>query len=215
VVETLGSGADLVAKLVLLTLESLELEQADATSVEVVKVDASKVDTLDTLLELLELLLGLLPLDLLALLLDATLLAVLGLLGKTLSLGGLELLLACLTLVLLLACLSSLGGGEAVLLLLDLLAAGEKLLTLLLEASLGTLESGNLGLLAVLVKSGVNVLGSDVQSLRKTRQLRANNLGRGALQTLDGTIRSLGRASGRAGRIICSTLLNASNTLGL
>lgn len=56
---------------------------------------------------------------------------------------------------------------------------------LLVSASLSTLKSGKLGLLAILVEGRVNILASDVQSLGETSELRTNDLGRGALEALN------------------------------
>ncbi|KAI7197809.1 hypothetical protein KC363_g92 [Hortaea werneckii] len=103
VVDPLPSSLELVRHLVLLALQSLKLEQADATRVQLVNVNTGNVNTLDSALELLELLLRLFALHALAFGLDPTLITILSFLRETLGLSGLQLLLLQLALLLLLA----------------------------------------------------------------------------------------------------------------
>lgn len=185
VVKSLGGESQLLAHLVLLLFKSLKLDLTDTTSVEVVDVEAVDIDTLDTLLELFELTLHFLSLDLFLLLSNAACLTLALLISQTLDLGLLELLG---TQSLLLSLLTLLGGqsvGGGLLHLLDNLRTSNRVEVFLFSTSLGTLESGKLGLLAVLVEGRVDILAGDEKGLGQTGELRADNFSRSALQALD------------------------------
>lgn len=118
-VNSLGSESQLLAHLVLLLLESLQLDLANTASVEIVDVEAININTLDTLLKLLKLALHLLSLDLLLLLSDTASLTLTLLISQTLDLGGLQFLLTKSLLLCLLTLLGCQSVGGRLLHLLD------------------------------------------------------------------------------------------------
>ncbi|GKT43894.1 uncharacterized protein ColSpa_04075 [Colletotrichum spaethianum] len=198
VVNTLPDDAELLVDIVLLALELLQLDCVDRAGVKIVEVLQVQVDSLGANLEVGNLLLQLLLTDPVALGLHTLFLALLLLGSETLVLGLLEQLLAETLLAGVLSLLASLGLGSLLLALLDNVLSGEDSVVLLFSASTGTLQgsfsSGDEGL----VVAGVNVKASGVERLDKAGELRADDLRRSALETLDGATVGLSGTSSRS-----------------
>lgn len=198
VVEALASDAELLVNIILLTLKLGELHGTQTVAVQVVNVVQVNVESLVAHLKVSNLFLNLLLADAIMLGLDALGFTLGLLLSESLVFSFLKGLLLEALLAGILLLLAGLELRGLFLALLDDRLACKNISMLLLSASLGagnsSLASGD----AFLVEAGVDIVASGEKGLCQTRELRADNVGRGALKALDATSLSLSRSGSGA-----------------